>query len=62
VQTEQAPECPKNPLHTVHRLLKPQPKVLRILHAQEAPTVRLVKAEDPPWWCERCGLPVAADW
>ena len=25
-------------------------------------TVRRVKAEDRPWWCQRCGLPVAGRW
>ena len=59
--TTPAPQCPKSPLHDVHQLAGRPSEVLTIPNGQGPPTVRILEAEAPPWWCDRCGLQVAAE-
>lgn len=56
---KQTPQCPKSPLHDVYRLPKLPAQILRIANGQGPPTTRILEPEAPPWWCDRCGLPVA---
>ena len=51
----QAPQCPRNQLHRVHRLAQLAARVLKIKNHQGQPTIRSLEAEAPRWWATSAG-------
>jgi hypothetical protein len=56
----QVPQCPRNQLHRVHQRAQLLAQVLKLENHQGPPTIRILKTEAPPWWCDQCGLQLDA--